>query len=262
MIRFMATFLAVSALGQPRIQYNIDAAAQAGIEVYHEGRYGFAQHLNRMANDQTGLSDISPSMFFMKNTSDRNIDSTVVIYRFKLPGDPAVRQSFFILAHNIRASHFHPGELYAVYPGAGTVGPDSLNLNPNTLRLTRNWLSHVTDVRVSLDAVIFENGELVGPNTSGIDVRWNAERNAAKEIYREYLASSDREGYINSLLDSKSDPAVNIPDLMRHVPTWDAYARKMIGRMLLEVEETDRASTLERISRNYPELHTKRGETK
>lgn len=81
-------------------------------------------------------------------------------------------------------------------------GPPSKEVNPNEEVDMLNWLHAVTqdqqakmaevaEVQISLDAAIFSNGLLVGPDSSDLDRDFNAKLETKQRLYRQIVSDLD-----------------------------------------------------------------------
>jgi hypothetical protein len=177
-------FLAVSLLpAQLRISYDF-SAAPAQLSVLTMNDLGFQEALGRFLNGPAApdLTPILPVVLFVRNIGSRRIGFLNVRYTYTAAdGDHPVD---ILHARNpIMGDQFEPGQEYLIYPGVGTIGHRTTGANPRMIAQTAAAVAQSSRIRVSIDAVTWDDGAIAGPDLGGIGRRYQAERAAIADAY-------------------------------------------------------------------------------
>ena len=178
---------------------------------------------------------LKPVLFLLTNGSDHTIvaytlivtamtssgthDTSRVYYYFP----DAVAGSFFGQGVFERGAELYPGEVAVLGRNVEITHQATLDWLPDYVREQQQWLSNVVSLDARLDAALFSDGELIGPNTSKLDRLFVGYLKAKQDVYREILEKVDAGSSVDeafrllrsrprpSATEIRADPVLSFP---------------------------------------------------
>jgi len=226
---------------QPKITYDPAAAVAAGLTVtfgndplFMEAARPFLQHPKAQFGD---LTPLMPYGVVLTNTSSKAIAMFSVIYERVYTGRPWPSNTGTI-AINTRNSdgvaNFGPGQSVLIFPGVSLVGPITA-LRQSIIDQEVKVLEGVTSVRLVVDGVIFEDGLLFGPDRHGLAVRYDAERQAIRDVLQEAQkipANEDFQQYVQGLASLQLPQLASVAEPLRDGAFYYQRMRQRLGKSL------------------------------
>jgi hypothetical protein len=171
--------MAYSSFGRPVISYS--GLTESGIRILTPETQEFRDELQALTAGSSHplLDETLPYSVIVKNTSTRFIATIVVIYNIKNSEGNPVDHTFALSSlYRHRARLMAPGESRLVGPVpflyetvnrrqlAGALPLDNA-ANENVQQRLRNYTNQQS-IHVTLDSVVFEDGELIGPDKANM----------------------------------------------------------------------------------------------
>ncbi|MBZ5579403.1 MAG: hypothetical protein LAP40_22815 [Acidobacteriia bacterium] len=254
-------------MAQQRIQYTFDAVEEAGVLVVPGNDLRFDGALQPFRDNPRskliGLEQVRPYGLIITNTSDRPI--SVVSLRWER--DYANQPPNFTLERldsrqtPDRSAQFLPGQSYMALPRMAGFGPNLALIDPAMAARTAGQFQKANTISVVVDAVIFDDGRLVGPDTGGMAVTYEAERSAIANILRDLTNIQDQGGspraYFQQLLTLRPQRTVQVADSLRDSPyRYDAARFRLATIFASKTEDAGTAiAALTTMQANIKPVH-------
>ena len=169
---------------QQRIRFDSDVVQQAGVMVTPASDAGFEAELlpflQNPRSDLAAFAPIRPYSLIIRNTSSKNIAAISLRWDRSFAAAPPNHEVMDITPrHNAEMrAQFATGEAYLVFPSQGTFGNNVARTTAHIAdRVVREFSSAET-VTILVDAIILDDGRLVGPDKGGMSVQYETERQA------------------------------------------------------------------------------------
>lgn len=182
----------MSAVNQ-QVTYATDAASDLGVTVITANNLDFESGVQAFL--YSASSRLSPSALdgvrkyavIVTNQSHQNIAAIAVRWERSYPGRPPNHE---VITLNFRQNRdktadFKHGHRYMVFPGMEGFGNGSVRTTDRSVSHVVDVYSRASKVDVTVDAVLFENGQIVGPDKSGLSAQYEAQRKAVSDVVDE-----------------------------------------------------------------------------
>jgi hypothetical protein len=215
------------------------AIQQAGVAVITATDASFRSALVQIA--QHPRSNLPPSILnsphviILENRSVENIARISVRYGLDFPGrPPAVWVHTLILTDLNGATGLRRGERVLVFSGVLQAGPGYARASEMNLKGQMSQLAQAKAVEISIDSILFEDGQFLGPDLNGESVRYIAQQSAMADMLSE-LRRLENDGplsvaYLARLkeLTPRPTPGLSVTDRSRdHRFHYDSAQRSL-----------------------------------
>jgi hypothetical protein len=184
----------------------VEGIPESGLELLASGADGFSSEMRRNFTDAEicELLAAEPLWIILRNASPQAVIAAVV--RFTGTGgsgQPLAVSVFWLTAQDLEHRKLHPGESLLIGPCSGAAkilrGAGSRGVSAGTGASAAGSKDFMA-AGVSLDAAVFEDGTLVGPDTAGLENRLRECLRAERELYTVAggLPPGERRAYLQS----------------------------------------------------------------
>lgn len=217
--------LASVMLAQPKITYVVDAAAGVGVTALSapDPRFdgvleGFLQNpRSRMPS----LDGVRPYLLIITNGSTGAVARIGVRHEISYAGRPPIVWMQTLIEPDL-APLLQPGASLLAFQGVQNGAAGAVVASPREMDHLASVLAGAQEVVVTLDAVIFGSGLIVGPDKNGAATRYEAEQRAARDmlagLQRLKLGGDGRQtlqGYLSQLAGLAPRRSLPLPDTSR-----------------------------------------------
>ena len=241
--RFLALLAVLTYVGMANAQWNPNMKIHLTASPTSEISIAPLTHENIPDIDAAKLANVHPSAFVLTNLSNRAIVALAVEWVYTNPDGHTANgfhksDSFFQNAPALVQPH---GRLFV---GPQVFLPDSLAFAPHVgaafeaLDGSRSrWSINASEITASVDMVVFDDGELVGPNRSEYDSEIGARKLAAEQVVSKVrYAQSKGEDPTPTLKSLAEGRVVGQKDF---IAQWSAmYAQRLLKAPTLEEQLT------------------------
>lgn len=204
--------LTMSLHSQPRVSFR--GLPGSGADLVPPGTAEFRAAVAR-AVDPAGLAALQPVLPYLaivKNNSAKAIVAVMLRYeRVNRSGESSWFSSLWLTTQKLERRMARPGQSILMGPFGGfcRVLRDTLVMVDAQGASTDIWkrvaeFAENAEIRILLDAVVFEDGMLVGPDTAGLQAQLQAYIRAERELHESVLALSGdvRRKYLSDIAET------------------------------------------------------------
>lgn len=210
--------LAFPMRSQPIVTYELGTARAARLTVTAGKDAAFDQLFQEFRQNPLSRVEVDDSLkpftFIIKNTSEKTIAMMGFYYERTYADRPSSSDTLVLDTRQKYQPAFKPGQAVFVSPGVQGVGPNLAMTRPSRNADAANRFGTAVSVVAALDCVIFEDGTVVGPDRLGISVRYEAQRQAASDLFDALSAlkasgasPSEVAAYVERLAALRPEPA-------------------------------------------------------
>jgi hypothetical protein len=171
---------------QPRVTYQLDTARAAGLTVTCGTDPAFDELFQDfLRNPQSRLeigNALKPFSFLVKNSSEKTIAMMGFYYARTYVDRPSTPANIVLDTRAKYLPAFKPGQTVFVSPGVQSVGPNTATMTARQYTQMDNMFATAVAVVAVFDAVIFDDGTVVGPDRLGIAARYEGQRQGASDL--------------------------------------------------------------------------------
>jgi hypothetical protein len=214
---------APSLRAQPEITYATDGVEGSGVSVLTVLDSQFSGKVNAIIGHPRshlpGINGLKPYILIIQNNSGQTINRIGIRLELFHRDRPPVVWVHTLITSNVNGlSHFPSGASMLAFPGIVNVTSEYARADAGQLLDQMELLSKTDRVIVMMDSVIFDSGLIVGPDKSGVSVRYAAERQAVRNMLRELRNCKDgaeAKEFLQSLATLTPQPSQPVEDLNR-----------------------------------------------
>ncbi len=234
-----------------------------GLELLASGTDGFSSEMRRHFTDaEIGeLLAAEPLWIILRNASPKALIAAVVRFNgTDLSGQPQTASVFWLTTQDLEHLKLHPGENLLIGPCSGAakiLRSNAISGAAAGAGAAAEASEHFTATSVFLDAAVFEDGTLAGPDTEGLENRLRQRLRAERELCTRAggLPPGERRAFLQSaagqpeLLDSEDAIAAHravtarmMLNLLDNAPSEEQFLRwldQMFGRPVPEPRRKD-----------------------
>ncbi|MCX6606961.1 MAG: hypothetical protein NTV52_25730 [Acidobacteria bacterium] len=227
------------------VTFDTGSRSTYGVSVLRKGLIGFeaeADAINKGGRGGPPLEEtLKPFLLIVRNESPTPIVRLVVRCVLEYEGRaPMIWTHTMVHGATNPAERIQQGQSVVLFPGITRTAPGYAAGDPDQLRELSGRLQLAKKVSVGLDAVIFADGRLVGPDRSGSSVRYQIEQDALRELIREF---NDMRGKVteaalfrdrvDQLSKLKPRATVPLPELERDRDYYFAVTQRGLAQIIL-----------------------------
>jgi hypothetical protein len=197
------------------------------------------------------LRPVESYLVLVQNRSRKALVAVMIRYERVSPsGQSAWLNSLWLTTQNIDRRKAHPGESILMGPFGGfsrvlrerLVMVDAQGASIDVQRRAAEF-GESTEIRIQLDAVVFDDGVLLGPDNAGLQAELGAYIRAERELHENVLkmAGEARREYLKSVAEKADFLALlgeNTPEALykRHLAVYARILLSMLDRARNEEE--------------------------